>query len=173
MYEEKIAVDEYYGSGDGESYCSYIDDKLSELGNILWKCTGITTDGASNMTGDYKGLQSRLRAKVEEQLNLRRMDLLLMFIAFYCMPHRHNLCIEKFCELELVMLLLDVATWLGSNKADSWRQFAKRNNINTIPKNVIQDGRTVMMLSITYSLIMIQSISSSLNMNWEVTLVPI
>ena len=41
------------------------------------------------------------------------------------------------------------------------------------PKNVIQDGRTVMMLSITYSLIMIQSISSSLNMNWEVTLVPI
>ena len=134
MYEEKIAVDEYYGSGDGESYCSYIDDKLSELGDILWKCTGITTDGASNMTGDYKGLQSRLRAKVEEQLNLRRMDLLLMFIAFYCMPHRHNLCIEKFCELELVMLLLDVATWLGSNKADSWRQFAKRNNINTIPK---------------------------------------
>ena len=58
-----ISVLTHYCDAIGAEYASYIEATISNLTPLNYRCSGVTTDGASNMVGGDIGMRVELEKK--------------------------------------------------------------------------------------------------------------
>ena len=97
-----ITVAGYTGSANAENIHSFCTNVLKEYNIPLFKCSSITTDGASAMRGHLTGFVTRMKMDIERErlqhnFNNTINPCFLLIVQFiYCNDHKMNLTI-KYC----------------------------------------------------------------------------
>ena len=130
MQEELVTIDLYDEGSTGAEYLLYLSNIIEKNGeDELFKVVGLTTDGAANMRAPFNGLVTLMENRIMERFPMRPH----LFIAYYCLAHRHNLAIRTLCERNEVQLLLTIGKWLSSVVNESWNKYCIANELGTIP----------------------------------------
>lgn len=132
VHERVIAVNESPSTTGEDLYNLFVT--VMEKGSVDWKTNlvGQSYDGASNMSGNYKGLQSRIR------------DLNPQAVFIWCHAHRFNLvvkdavssscnAVDMFGNLESLYAFL----WCSKKRAAIFRENQLKTNSEKNQKNQI------------------------------------
>ena len=129
MWQHKISMKEFLKDCSGENLFKWLLYILKEHKMNVLLCTSITTDGASSMIGNKKGLATRL----VEYINERRPTemKLYMIVSVYCFSHKENLNVVYFMKNKNIKLHFRIFKWLSlSTTCKRWRMYASENNLN-------------------------------------------
>ena len=107
IYEDLIGLVQVDRT-DGATLASTIKDCLIRVKLDLHKCVGQAYDGASNMSGPYRGVASRIQAENPRVLYV------------HCMAHSLNLCLQDSasgskCVHEALSLTSDLANFIRAS----------------------------------------------------------
>lgn len=133
--QEKLALSTFTPSTTGKNIFGWIFDTIKAIGSSLTKCIGITTDGASNMRGKFKGLGNAIFTGVTKLRNKYNVCKDFFIEKFYCLCHRLNLCVGTMCMSEDFRKSRYFISWLiKSTTMSSWNKYIHEKGLKSIPK---------------------------------------
>ena len=114
-------------ASSGEEMAPFLLSKLKEKKAVFSKLVSVTTDGASNMIGNERGLFARFCAllKRTEALENDKIDAIKNI---WCFAHRMNLVTRDIKEVPCMSGVFTFADWIASRRvAVCYRKFLKNN----------------------------------------------
>ena len=125
-----ISVLTHDGDASGAEYASYIETSISKLTPLNYRCSGVTTDGASNMVGGDIGMRVELEKKRISDDPVKKQ----IFIKYTCLAHRMNSSIKVLCEVPIFNCVIKVYDWLTSDGLKDYKTYCREKGINKPPK---------------------------------------
>ena len=108
----------------GSELARFVFDKLAGKNCDFSKLISITTDGASNMIGQARGMANELLRMMYEKRGLNRR-LGVDVHCLWCLDHRLNLIAQDFKEVENTNFVIRFLKWItASDRLVSYTAFS-------------------------------------------------
>ena len=139
---QEIMIFEKVSETTGRDLARFVFEKLNEKNCDFSKLISITTDGASNMIGQERGMANEMVKLVNEKLNApKRIGVDVHCL--WCIDHRLNLVAQDFKEVPNINYVIKFLKWItASDRLVCYTSFSRMRFPNIKKKKIPPPSET-------------------------------
>ena len=133
---QEIMIFEKVSETTGRDLARFVFEKLNEKNCDFSKLISITTDGASNMIGQERGMANEMVKLVNEKMNApKRIGVDVHCL--WCIDHRLNLVAQDFKEVPNINYVIKFLKWItASDRLVCYTSFSRMRFPNIKKKKI-------------------------------------